>query len=1225
MTTNLRTGLRQSIKSSLETGLVGGDIFGTSKLDLRFAQQKTLDPRVTFTRASSATFVDSSGVLRSAVTNLLLRSEEFDNASWTPIGLLAFGSGSTANAIASPNGQITADLLTESTTTGTHQVQQTASVTIGQVYTYSVFCKLGPNAVRRIQLLVTNVNFTVTPIATFDLTTGTVVSVVQGTASITSYANGWYRLVLNTIAATSTGVNGFHFRLVDTGTNNSYTGDGSAGLYLWGAQLEQASTVGDYVPTGATINSAPRFDHDPTTGESLGFLIEEGRTNLYSFSEQFDDASWAKGNADGTITADQSVSPNGTTTADLYQENTAATTSRYIAKSISITSGQAYSISCWAKQGPGATRYLGLVLTTTGFGANVNASFTLSGVGSFNIASSGTATSASIQAFPGGWYRCTLISQATATVTLFPQIRLSNSPTSGISSYTGDGTSGIYIWGAQLEAGSFPTSYIPTTTGATVTRAADVASITGANFGVTRTNLLVRSEEFDNAAWTKTRSSVTANAITAPNGTLTADQLVEDTTVTSTHNIGQSISFTSGTTYTVSVFAKATASPRFLQIIFPSGAFTATRRPVFDLLNGIASAATDTTASIQNIGDGWYRCIASMLATNTNSASIQLQLANTYINSAPTYTGDGTSGIYLWGAQLEAGSAVTPYIQSPSVFTSRASSGTYVGGNGLIQTAVTNLLLRSEEFDNAAWTKTRSSITSNTIVAPDGTLTGDKLVEDTTASNTHQVSQSASLTAGTHTYSIFAKAGERSVLQTFRSNLNIDLFTHTFNLSTGTASGTGASIVSVGNGWYLCISTVTVNTTGSTGINFSTNNGSTNSYTGNGTSGLYLWGAQLEQSSSVGEYIPTTSAINSAARYDHDPVSLISKGLLLEEARTNNLLQSEDFSSTWILSNIAVTANSVVAPDGTTTADTIAPPADGLTATRYLRQNPALTTQQAYTFSVFVKVGTATTNGITLFVSDSSATVNFRANFNLFTQITSPTSSTWATPTATIVPYPNGWYRCILSGVTSTEHTGLRANIYLNTFGTTSDTYGTHHIWGAQLEAGSFPTSYIPTTTATVTRAADISTSVATSVFESSWYRQDEGTVLIDMQRTKIDKFPRRFRFTDGTSANVIASFWDASLNSSTFSITTSSVNQVAIFGGGGALEVFAKAGFGLKNNDTAVFYGGVQTGGTQTSVSLPVVSEVEIASNAFNGWVKRLTYWPTRLANTTLQRITQP
>lgn len=207
---------------------------------------------------------------------------------------------------------------------------------------------------------------------------------------------------------------------------------------------------------------------------------------------------------------------------------------------------------------------------------------------------------------------------------------------------------------------------------------------------------------------------------------------------------------------------------------------------------------------------------------------------------------------------------------------------------------------------------------------------------------------------------------------------------------------------------------------------------------------------------SSGTFVGSDGLIKTATtnepRFDHNPTTGESLGLLVEEARTNNLLQSEDFSSTWTLSNIAVTANSVVAPDGTTTADTIAPPADGLTTTRFLRQNPVLTTQQAYTFSVFVKVGTATTNGINLYVSDSTATNNFRANFNLFTLTTSPGGTGWAVPTATIVPYSNGWYRCILTGVTSTVHVSLRAQIYLNVFGSTPDTYGSIHVWGAQLE-----------------------------------------------------------------------------------------------------------------------------------------------------------------------------
>jgi hypothetical protein len=413
----------------------------------------------------------------------------------------------------------------------------------------------------------------------------------------------------------------------------------------------------------------------------------------------------------------------------------------------------------------------------------------------------------------------------------------------------------------------------------------------------------------------------------------------------------------------------------------------------------------------------------------------------------------------------------------------RASSGTYVGSDGLIKTAVTNLLLRSEEFDNASWSKTASSVTANTIVAPNGTVTADKLVEDTSTGGHVLVQGSSGIPdSASVCVSCYCKAAERSWVAITVTDKAAIINRRWFNLSNGTQGATNGTIsafsaTNVGDGWYRIAVTASVGTGASTpGVRISLGVAdNTASYTGDGTSGIYLWGAQLEQSSTVGEYIPTTSTINSAPRFDHNPTTGESLGLLVEESRTNSLVQSEDFSTTWTQSNVTVTTNTVTAPDGTTTADTFGPVVgDGLTTTRFLRQTPALTTQQAYTLSVFVKVGTATINGIALFVSDQTATNIFRGNFNLFTLGTTAGSTGWATPTSTIIPYPNGWYRCILSGVTSTAHTSLRAIIYLNQFGTTADTYGTIHIWGAQLEAGAFPTSYIPTTTATVTRSADV-------------------------------------------------------------------------------------------------------------------------------------------------------
>ena len=193
-----------------------------------------------------------------------------------------------------------------------------------------------------------------------------------------------------------------------------------------------------------------------------------------------------------------------------------------------------------------------------------------------------------------------------------------------------------------------------------------------------RTNLWLQSQFA--SSWTPTRATLQVNDIVAPDATMTGAKLIEDTTATLTHLITQSISVTSGTPYTVSVFVKATASPRFLQFIFPSSSFTNTRRPVFDLVNGTALAATDTTASIQNFGNGWYRCIASMSATVTGSAALQLQLAETYTNAVSNYTGNGVSGVYIWGAQVEAAAFPTSYIPTTTATVTRAADVASITG-----------------------------------------------------------------------------------------------------------------------------------------------------------------------------------------------------------------------------------------------------------------------------------------------------------------------------------------------------------------------------------------------------------------------------------------------------------------------------------------------------------------------------------------------------------------
>jgi len=449
-------------------------------LDLRFADNKSLvdattgSNLVTFTRASSGTFVGSDGVIKTAVTNLLLRSEEFNDAYWVKTRASV-----TANAASAPTGNVTADKLVEdNTASATHRIDSgTISVASGAT-TFSLYAK----AAERDRL---TISFDGSPggvassaSCVFNLSTGVASSpavsnnISSATASIVNAGDGWYRVIL-TASASAAFTMTCRINLMDA-TSTSYTGDGTSGLFLWGAQLEQSSTVGEYIPTTSTINSAPRFDHNPTTGESLGLLVEEQRTNLFTKSEEFDDAALAKSNV--TITADATAAPTGATTADKMLETTFNGVHEIRSTSVSLTSGVTYSVSLFAKEAE--KRYLRIGFSGAWGTSNNYAIFDLQD-GS-NTYKGNASLIASSQAFPGGWYRLILTWTVvtTATNTLF--FGINNDSTTG-TSYTGVATDGLFLWGAQLEAGAFPTSYIPTTA-ATVTRSADVASISGSNF-----------------------------------------------------------------------------------------------------------------------------------------------------------------------------------------------------------------------------------------------------------------------------------------------------------------------------------------------------------------------------------------------------------------------------------------------------------------------------------------------------------------------------------------------------------------------------------------------------------------------------------------------------------------------------------------------------------------------------------------------------------------------
>ena len=366
--------------------------------------------------------------------NLLGRTEEFDNAAWVKSSVTV-----TANSVVDPNGNLNADTFTASGANGT--VLQTLTL-LAIPYTFSIWLrrKTGTGAI----------NITVD-------------GVTYSTPTITT---DWVRY--STTLTPAAGSKTIGVRIVTSGDE----------VYAWGAQLSDSASLDPYVynPAAAIVSAAyygPRFDYSPTTLAPLGLLIEEARTNLLTYSEQFDNAIWTK--TASTITSNVIASPSGTITANKLIEDTASS-GHWTNQTFAYVSGTTYTYSLYAKASE--RQYIQIIYLNTSFGSALTAGFDLSGAGATVVSAGATA---SIMAVGNGWYRCSIAATATVSASSSTQIRVANALSTTPNSYTGNGTSGVYLWGAQLEAGGFATSYI-FTAGASVTRSADVATMVGNNF-----------------------------------------------------------------------------------------------------------------------------------------------------------------------------------------------------------------------------------------------------------------------------------------------------------------------------------------------------------------------------------------------------------------------------------------------------------------------------------------------------------------------------------------------------------------------------------------------------------------------------------------------------------------------------------------------------------------------------------------------------------------------
>jgi hypothetical protein len=222
----------------------------------------------------------------------------------------------------------------------------------------------------------------------------------------------------------------------------------------------------------SVASNVPRLDY--TNGSCPSLLVEPQRTNLLTYSEQFDDASWFKNST--TITPNATTSPDGTVNAYALFETAIADSHHIMSTLLLDQTTTDYTFSFFVKPN-GRTKGLIQQIFIGGTFPNVTASFDLVEKTITNASGGGGVFSnTEIKEFDNGWFRVSISGKTLLNTDI--QFRLYTANSDGDASYLGDVTKGLYIWGAQLEQGSYATSYIPTTS-ESVTRNADVISKTG--------------------------------------------------------------------------------------------------------------------------------------------------------------------------------------------------------------------------------------------------------------------------------------------------------------------------------------------------------------------------------------------------------------------------------------------------------------------------------------------------------------------------------------------------------------------------------------------------------------------------------------------------------------------------------------------------------------------------------------------------------------------------
>ena len=356
----------------------------------------------------------------------------------------------------------------------------------------------------------------------------------------------------------------------------------------------------------------------------------------------------------------------------------------------------------------------------------------------------------------------------------------------------------------------------------------------------------------------------------------------------------------------------------------------------------------------------------------------------------------------------------------------------------------------------------------------------------------------------------------------------------------------------------------------------------------------------------------TTAAIN-GPRFDHvyNGVSWVSKGLLVEEQRVNYVKYANDLSTNWTNEASATREyNSIVSPDGGTNATKVNVAVSAYSGI-YQYQNP-FGGSGTYTYSIFAKKGTK--DWLAILNADSG-------QFPTFFNISNGTIGTvFSGYSATILDVGNGWYRCIFTTASSATPTWFQILFVDANNSVTPASTGYSYVYGAQVELGAFPTSYIPTTTAAVTRSADVC-QITGGDFSGFW-NEPAGTLVAEGD-------------TPASGTRSLVSADNATANESTilrtlatdplFIVTDGGVAQASIDAGTVVSSTAFKLAASYTVNDFAVSKDGAAVV-TDTSGTIPTPTQLNIGSDAsgnyVTGHIARLRYYNTRLINSQLVEL---